>query len=71
MTKTNTEAETTAEKIKTSITKDVRFSKEQILRSAKYNKRRDLLNVLLKDNETYTISAVDKLIDDYMKGGKR
>lgn len=60
----NTKTETTTVSAPT-------FSKEQILKSNKYNKRRDLLSVLLEDNKTYTISEVDNLIEKYMKGGKR
>lgn len=47
------------------------FSKEQFLKSEKYSKRHDLLSVLLEDGKSYTKSAVDKLIDDYMKGGNK
>ena len=58
-------------KIETTTVSALTFSKEQILKSNKYNKRRDLLSVLLDDNKTYTISEVDNLIEKYMKGGKR
>ncbi len=44
------------------------FSKEQLLRSAKYAKRRDLLSVLLEDNKAYTFDEVDACIEKYMKG---
>ena len=58
-------------KTETTTVSALTFSKEQILKSNKYNKRRDLLSVLLDDNKTYTISEVDNLIEKYMKGGKR
>ena len=44
------------------------FSKEQILASAKYSKRRDLVDALLKDNEKYTMETVDNMIEKFMKG---
>lgn len=44
------------------------FSKEQILESAKYSNRRDLINALLVDGESYTFETVDKKIEDFMKG---
>lgn len=45
------------------------FTKEQILSSKKYKKRRDLLGVLLEDKKEYSFDEVDKLIDDFMKRG--
>lgn len=45
-----------------------KFTKEQILVSAKYQNRRDLVNALLNDSDTYTMEAVDGKIDDFMKG---
>lgn len=44
------------------------FSKQQLVRSAKYRDRRDLVDALLDDNEKYTMEQVDKLIDEFMKG---
>ena len=46
----------------------VKFTKEQVLASGKYQHRRDLLNALLKDGENYTIESVDGLIEMFMKG---
>lgn len=46
---------------------DAVFSKQQILSSANYRERRDLLNVLLKDEQHYSLKDVDKLIADFMK----
>lgn len=45
------------------------FSKEQILASAKYAKRRDLVDALLDDKQ-YTMKAVDEAINDYYKKGQ-
>lgn len=44
------------------------FTKAQLLASKKYADRRDALSALLKDGETYTLEAVDKLLDQFMKG---
>ena len=43
------------------------FTKEQYLNSDKYADKRDLIVALLKDDETYTTSQVDKLINDFLK----
>lgn len=45
----------------------VKFTKEQLISSKKYKGRKDLLNVILKDNETYDFDEVDDLIDEFMK----
>lgn len=47
---------------------EAKFTKEQLIKSARYVHRVDLINALLKDNETYTLSEVDKKINDFMKG---
>lgn len=52
------------------VKKEIVFTKNTILNSKKYAKRRDLLSVLLKDDRTYTASQIDKLINDFMKKGK-
>ena len=44
------------------------FSKEQILQSKKYRDRRDLLSVLLTDQESYSFKAVDDIIRKFMEG---
>ena len=45
------------------------FSKEQILASAKFANRRDLLTVLLEDSRQYSILDVEKVMDDWFKRG--
>ena len=47
------------------------FSKEQILASARFANRRDLVDALLDENKSYTIETVDKMIDDFKKGKVR
>ena len=44
------------------------YSKEQILASKKYENRRDILGVLLKDGEEYELEKVDSLLEKFMKG---
>lgn len=45
-----------------------KFSKEQLIRSARFAKRRDLLGALLKDDGLYSIEEVESAIEHYMKG---
>ncbi|HID1128332.1 TPA: hypothetical protein ACXDT3_002220 [Clostridioides difficile] len=45
-----------------------KFTKEQIVNSKKYVNRKDLLNAILKENELYSFSEVEKIIDKFMKG---
>jgi len=47
------------------------FSKRQILTFRRYVGRQDLLSVLLKDGETYTLAQVDSLLQGFMKGKVR
>ena len=46
-----------------------KFNKTKILGMKRYANRVDLLSVLLKPEETYTLKAVDAAIGDFMKGG--
>lgn len=46
----------------------ISHTKEQILRSERYAKRRDLLTALLEDDKQYTLEEVDTAIDKFMKG---
>lgn len=45
---------------------EVLYSKEQIIASKKYSNRKDILNVLLKDDEEYSFSRIDKIIENFM-----
>ena len=47
------------------------FSKRQVLTFRRYVGRQDLLSVLLKDGETYTMEQVDGLLQRFMKGKVR
>lgn len=46
------------------------FTKRNILTFRRYANRRDLLSVLLKDGEEYTMEQVDSLIQNFFKKGK-
>ena len=41
---------------------EITFLKRQILKMAEFRKRRDLLSVLLKEDETYTLQQVRDLL---------
>ena len=44
------------------------FDKEQIVASARYSGKRDMLDALLEKGKKYTIAEVDRLADRFMKG---
>jgi len=46
------------------------FAKRNILTFRQYANRRDLLYVLLKDGEEYTMEQVDSLLQNFFKKGK-
>ena len=48
----------------------ITFTKEQIVKSSKYEKYRDYLEGNLDVKKQYTISEIDSLISKVMKGGK-
>lgn len=45
----------------------IRFTKEQFVESEKYKYKVDVVRGVLKDDQTYTIEEVDKLIEDFYK----
>jgi hypothetical protein len=49
-------------------TDEVLYTKSQLLKSSKYTKNIDLINVILKEDVKYSILEVDKLIKNFMKG---
>lgn len=51
------------------ITEDMQdgFRKEQLIKSKKYEDKRDILNVILEDKELYSISKVDEMIEVFLK----
>lgn len=59
------EAEAMQEDIKKT---ENRFSKEQLVSSARFRERKDIVNVLLNEGELYAIKDVEEKIKKYMKG---
>lgn len=49
----------------------LKFTKQQLLKSQKFANRRDALQALLKDDETYTDEQVKQILDKFYKGGKK
>nr|DAJ28799.1 MAG TPA: hypothetical protein [Caudoviricetes sp.] len=45
---------------------ETKFIKSQIIGSDKYKNRADLLNVLLEDDKEYTLSDVDKKLENFL-----
>ncbi|NLY47184.1 MAG: hypothetical protein GX053_14530 [Tissierella sp.] len=45
-----------------------RFTKQQVLASKKLSYSRDLINAILKEDETYTLKEVETKINEYLKG---
>lgn len=50
------------------VKKKAAFTKSNILKMERYKNRRDLLSVLLHDEQRYTFKQVDSLIENFMKG---
>ena len=44
------------------------FSKNQLLAAKRFSGKRDILEALLSDDETYTVKTVEQMSEDYMKG---
>lgn len=47
---------------------EVKFSKNQLLAAKRFGGKRDILEALLSDDETYTVKTVEQMIEKYMKG---
>jgi hypothetical protein len=48
--------------------KTTAFSKVQLSESLRYKDRKDVVNILLKDDVTYSFDEVDCLINEFMRG---
>lgn len=46
------------------------FTKKQFIKSQRFAKQRDLLNVLLEEDKTYTIEGVEKIITNFFNPKK-
>jgi hypothetical protein len=45
-----------------------KFSKNQLLAADRFRDRRDILTALLSPDKTYTVKAVEQMIENYLKG---
>lgn len=45
---------------------DTGYTKEQFLKSETYSKERDILKILLNDNEIYSIEEVKKRVNQFL-----
>jgi hypothetical protein len=49
-------------------TKEPKFTKESLLNAKRFRNERDLISALLEDGVEYTISEVEEMITNYLKG---
>ena len=49
-------------------TEELKYTKESILNSKKYSERKDILSVILKEDEEYTSNDIDDILNKVMKG---
>lgn len=48
----------------------VLYTKAQIYKAKRYMNQKDIITVMLKEDERYTFDQVDELIEQFLKGGK-
>ena len=66
---TNEAEEEVAEDIEqVEVKAETTFTKVQLLSAERFSGRRDLLSALLDENKSYTVRAVEEMIENYMKG---
>ncbi len=58
-------------KEETSASKTALFSREQLLASARFANRRDIVSAILQAGRQYSIAEVEQAIADYMQGKVR
>ncbi len=58
----------TAEMVETAGKRENLFSKDQLLNSERFRGRRDILNVLLRDDKEYSVESAELMIEKYLKG---
>ncbi len=56
------------EKVKVRKSEPLRFTKEQHVKSKRYETRPDLLNAILKDGQSYSVDEVETRIKEFGKG---
>lgn len=55
------------EEVEQVVKEETRYSKKQLVSSKKYASNRDLLQVLLEDNKSYTLKEVENKINEFKK----
>ena len=55
---------------KTTEVKVTKFTKLQFVKSHRFAKHRDIINVLLDDSKQYTVEEVEKIISDFFSPKK-
>ena len=58
----------TNKKTAASAAKEPKFAKEALVNSKRFRNERDIVSALLKDGVEYTVSEVEGMITEYMKG---
>ena len=48
----------------------VSYTKKQIYNAKRYINRKDIITIMLEEDKRYTFDQVDKLIEQFLKGGK-
>lgn len=48
---------------------EIKFTKQDLIYSRKYQSKRDVLEALLSDKKTYTFKEVEKILNDFLKKG--
>lgn len=62
--------QTKSAEIEQPIETPISYTKTQIYNAKRYMTKKDIVMVMLKDYEKYTFDQVDKLIEQFLKGGK-
>ena len=47
---------------------EIKFSKEQLVKSKMFNGQQDLLNTILDEDKQYTLDEVASMVEKYLKG---
>ncbi len=68
MNKENKEKENDVVSEKKETTKDLKYSKSELISNEKYLKYKDILSVLLKNESLYSFKETDELLNKFMKG---
>lgn len=56
------------ENIENESVKEIKFSKDKLLKSAIFSNRKDALGVVIKDGEEVTIKEATERLEKFMKG---